>query len=96
MEKYTIETHEFIMIMESLKVMRRFSEQAIDEAEHERKDPELVIKGKEFLADHTRLFLKLCNVMSDGAGLIPNLEGFAIIPVCKVDMEEVEHDGIQQ
>lgn len=94
MEKSTIEMHEFVMIMESLKVMRRFAEQAIDEAEHN--DPLLVYKGKEFLADHAKLFLKLCNVLSDGAGLIPNLEGFAIIPVCKVDIEEVEHDGIEQ
>ena len=95
MEKSTIEMHEFIIIMESLKVMRTFSEKALDEA-HYAKDIELIAKGKEFLADHAKLFLKLCNVLSDGAGLIPNLEGFAIIPVCKVDIEEVEHDGIEQ
>lgn len=96
MDKGIIKVHEFIMIMESLKLMRQFTEHAIDNAMEKGNDEELIAKGNAFLIDHARLFHKLVDVMSDGAEVISNLEGFLIAPVCKVDIEEVEHDGIEQ
>ena len=96
MDNDIIKPHEFIMIMESLKTMKRFTEHAIEEAKEKGDNEEIIIKGNEFLIDNARLFLKLLDIMSDGAEMIPNLEGFFITPVCKMKYEEVETDGIKQ
>ena len=96
MDKDIIKVHEFVMIMESLKMMKRFTQHAIDEAKEKGDNEELITKGTEFLIDNARLFLKLLSIMSDGAEMIPNLEGFFITPVCKMEYEEVKTDGIQQ
>ena len=96
MDNGIIKVHEFIMIMESLKVMRQFTEHAIDNAMEKGNDEELIAKGNAFLIDHDKLFHKLVDVMSDGAEVISKLEGFLIVPVCKVETEEVKTDGVEQ
>ena len=96
MDNHIIKVQEYIMIVESLRTVKKLTERIIDEEKIKNGDEIVITKANQFLVDNAKLVLKLIDIMSEGVSMISSLEGFLITPVHKVEIEEVETDGVKQ